>query len=123
MPCAAVRKRGGLGEVNLTGMKATMAAEFKRVAVQNQMIFAGLKIHGIVGKRLMGMKAEKKDQFSTLEAKKKVGLIFQNQMRSGSIEQMIFCCEMHHGLVEFSQEPVSQVGVIPKVPLAACIFV
>ena len=74
-----VGQRGGLGEVDLPGHDAAMPAEVRSVAVQDQPVFAGIEVNGIVGERLLRIEANQEDETRPLEAQQLVRLMLQDQ--------------------------------------------
>ena len=55
MPHGAVSKRHGSGKVGLLGLDASMTSEILRIAVEDETVFTGMKIDGIIGERLRGI--------------------------------------------------------------------
>jgi hypothetical protein len=78
MSHGAVSKRHGSGKVGLLGLDASMTSEILRIAVEDETVFTGMKIDGIIGERLRGIEAEKEDETGTLESQQLILLMLQN---------------------------------------------
>lgn len=55
-------------KVSLSRLDASMPPPTLRIAIEDEIIFTGIKVNGIIGERLCWIKAEKEDEAGALES-------------------------------------------------------
>ncbi len=119
----SIGKWYGSGEVGLLCIDASMAAESRRIAVEDKPVFTGFEVNGIIREGLCRVEAEKEDEAGALESQQLIRLMLEDQLNLGRLEKFVFGCDTYHSLIEFGKKPVAKILVVEQVPLAARISV